>query len=88
MLSVCGVAIVTFVAYRVIPVNMATAGFAYVLLVLVIASTWGFIESAVTSVLATLAFDFFFVPPILAFVAAKTELARKRARKKIRREPD
>jgi C4-dicarboxylate-specific signal transduction histidine kinase len=73
LLSVCGVAIVTFLAYRVIPVNMTTAGFAYLLLVLVVASTWGFVESTVTSVLAALAFDFFFVPPVPAFGAAKTE---------------
>jgi len=73
LLSVCGVAIVTFFAYRVIPANMTTAGFAYLLLVLIIASTWGFVESAVTSVLAALAFDFFFVPPVPAFGATKTE---------------
>ncbi len=42
MLSVCGLAIVTFFAYRVIPVSMTTAGFAYLLLVLGIASTWAF----------------------------------------------
>ena len=37
-LSLCNLAIVTFLAYRVIPVNMTTAGFAYLLLVLVVAS--------------------------------------------------
>ena len=73
LLSACGVAIVTFFGYRVVPVNMTTAGFAYLLLVLVIASTWGFLESTVTAVLAALAFDFFFVPPVPAFGAAKTE---------------
>ena len=73
LLCVCGVAIVTFLGYQVISVNMTTAGFAYLLLVLIIASTWGFVESAVTSVLAALAFDFFFVPPVPAFGATKTE---------------
>jgi len=73
LLSVCGVAIVTFFAYRVIPANMTTAGFAYLLLVLVVASTWGFLESAVTTVLSTLTFDFFFVPSIGAFGPYKTE---------------
>jgi C4-dicarboxylate-specific signal transduction histidine kinase len=73
LISLCGVAIVTFVAYRVIPVNVTTAGFAYLLLVLVIASAWGFLEAALSSILATLAFDYFFVPPILAFGPYKTE---------------
>jgi len=73
LLAVCGVAMVTFFAYRVIPANMTTAGFAYLLLVLVIASTWGFLESAVTTVLSTLTFDFFFVPPIGAIQPTKTE---------------
>jgi C4-dicarboxylate-specific signal transduction histidine kinase len=52
---------------------MTTAGFAYLLLVLVIASTWGFLEAAVSSILAALAFDYFFVPPILGFRPTKSE---------------
>src|SRR5260370_20022231 len=52
---------------------MTTAGFAYLLLVLVIASTWGFLEAAVSSILAALAFDYFFVPPILGFTPSKSE---------------
>jgi C4-dicarboxylate-specific signal transduction histidine kinase len=51
----------------VIPVHETTAGFAYLLLVLAIASTWGLAEGVLTAVLATLAFDFFFVPPIFEF---------------------
>src|SRR5215469_7561307 len=62
--SLAGVAIVTFVAHRGIPVNATTAGFAYLLLILVIASTWGFVEAAVASVAATFTFNFYFLPPI------------------------
>ena len=64
VVSFAGVAIVTFVAYRLIPVNTTTVGFAYLLLVLVIASAWGFLEAALASVLATLLFNFFFFPPV------------------------
>jgi len=64
---------VTFVANGVIPVNETTAGFAYLLLVLVIASTWGFLEAALSSMLATLTFDYFFVPPIGSVGSAKLE---------------
>jgi two-component system sensor histidine kinase KdpD len=51
-------------------VNATTIGFAYLLLVLVIASTWGFLEAAVSSVLATLVFNFFFLPPVGTFTIA------------------
>ncbi len=63
--SLAGVAIVTVVGARLLPgVNATTIGFAYLLLVLVIASTWGFIEAAVASIAATLSFNFFFFQPI------------------------
>jgi two-component system sensor histidine kinase KdpD len=42
-------------------------GFAYLLCVLVIASTWGFVESATASVAAVLAFNYFFLPPVDTF---------------------
>lgn len=66
-LSLAGVAAVTVVGYRVIPVNATTAGFAYLLLVLILASTWGFVEAAVASVVATATFNFFFLPPVGTF---------------------
>ena len=64
LLSLAGVAIVTLTAFKVIAVNATTVGFAYLLLVLVIATAWGFAEAALASVAATLAFNFFFLPPI------------------------
>lgn len=70
LVSLAGVALLTFVAYRLIPVNATTAGFAYLLLVLVIASAWGFFEAAISSVFATLVFNFFFLPPIGTFTIA------------------
>lgn len=57
-------ALITFTAYRVIPVNATTVGFAYLLFVLVVAATWGFVESVVCAVVVTLAFNFFFFPPV------------------------
>src|SRR5262249_23411200 len=70
LLSVAGVAIVTFIAVSVIPVNATTAGFAYLLYVLLIASMWGFLEASISSVAATLVFNFFFLPPIGTFTIA------------------
>jgi two-component system, OmpR family, sensor histidine kinase KdpD len=70
LLSLTGVAVVTFVAYWLIPVNATTVGFAYLLLILVIATAWGFFEAALSSILATLLFNFFFLPPIGTFTIA------------------
>ena len=56
-------AIVTYTAH-VIVVNATTVGFAYLLLVLIIASTSGFVEAAIASAAATLAFNYFFLPPV------------------------
>lgn len=73
LLSLAGVAAVTFAGYRLIPVNATTIGFAYLLLVLVVASYWGFAEAALTSVAATLTFNFFFLPPVGQFTIADPE---------------
>ena len=62
--SVAGVALVTWVASKAVPVNATTAGFLYLLLVLVIATGWGFFEAVVASVVATLMYNFYFLPPI------------------------
>lgn len=70
LVSLAGVVVVTFTAFSLIPQNPTTVGFAYLLLVLVIASTWGIAEATVASVAATLAFDRFFLPPIGKFTIA------------------
>ncbi|MFB3828894.1 MAG: ATP-binding protein [Bryobacteraceae bacterium] len=69
-LSLAGVAAYTFATHDLARVNAATAGFGYLLLILVIASTWGFLEALVASLAATLGFNFFFFPPIGAFTIA------------------
>jgi len=63
-ISIAGVAAVTWIGHVLVPVNALTIGFAYLLLILLIASTWSFIEALVASCVATLAFNFFFLPPI------------------------
>ena len=70
LISAGGVAIVTLVAHRVIPGNTTTVGFAYLLFVLVVASTWGFVEASFASILATLTYNFFFLPPVGQFTIA------------------
>jgi two-component system sensor histidine kinase KdpD len=62
--SLAGVACITFAGLRLIPVNVTTVGFAYLLWVLIVASTWGFLEAALASIAATVIFNFFFFPPV------------------------
>ena len=68
--SVAAVGAATFVAYRLAPVNATTVGFAYLLIVLVIAGAWGLLEAVVASIAATLCFNFYFLPPIGTFTVA------------------
>ena len=62
-------AAVTWIGH-LLPVNATTVGFSYLLLVLVIATVWGFIEASLSSVAATLTFNFFFLPPVGRFTIA------------------
>jgi two-component system, OmpR family, sensor histidine kinase KdpD len=70
--SLAGLVVLTSAAHAS-SVNATTAGFAYLLLVLVVASTWGFIEALVLSIAASLAFNFFFFPPVGTFNIAETQ---------------
>jgi two-component system sensor histidine kinase KdpD len=70
LLSLAGVALVTWTGHSLVPVNAATIGFAYLLLVLIVASVWGFVEAALASIVATLTYNFFFLPPVGRFTIA------------------
>ena len=74
-LAVCltVVAITTVACHRVFAVNATTAGFAYLIGVLAIATTWGFLLAAAASVAAMLCFNFYFLPPIGQFSIADPE---------------
>jgi len=69
-LSLGIVAASTVIFARIIPVNATTAGFAYLLGVLGIATLWGLIEAVIASVAAMLCFNFFFLPPVGQFTIA------------------
>jgi two-component system sensor histidine kinase KdpD len=64
------VATITYAAFYLLHVNSLLAGFAYILIVLVIAARWGLLESVVTSIVAMLCLNFFFIPPILSLTIA------------------
>src|SRR5664279_1708303 len=62
--SIAFIAASTFVLFRLIPVNPTTAGFLYLVAILLIETKGGLVESTVASVAAMLCFNFFFLPPI------------------------
>jgi two-component system sensor histidine kinase KdpD len=64
------IAAITFVFFVLIPVNATTAGFAYLVGVLVIGANWGLTESIAGSIFAVLCFNYYFLPPILNFTIA------------------
>ena len=65
-------ALVTFIGYTC-HAAVLTAGVIDLVLILVIAFRWGFVESAVASAAAVASLDFFFMPPLLSFYERKPE---------------
>lgn len=63
-------AAVVFVYFRWLHVNPATVGFTLLLAVLVISTSWGLRYAIFTAVLGTMAYNYFFLPPLLRFTIA------------------
>ncbi len=59
--------LVVVVAYRHLPVNPTTVALTFLLLVLALASRWGLTIATTTAVVATLAFNYYFLPPVGTF---------------------
>src|SRR4029450_9902844 len=51
-------------------VNPTTIALSYVVVILLIATTWGIAESTVASLIAMLCFNYFFLPPVGTFTIA------------------
>ena len=54
-------------------VNATTVGFAYLITILLLAASWGLGASVVASILATVCFNYFFLPPIGKWAIADPE---------------
>ena len=59
------VAAITFVFFRVVHVNPTTVGFTFLLAILAISAAWGLRYAIFMAVIATLAYNYFFLPPVL-----------------------
>lgn len=63
------VAAITFLCFR-IHVNHTTVGFAFLIAVLLISANWGLRYAIFTAILATAAYNYFFLPPLFRFTIA------------------
>jgi two-component system sensor histidine kinase KdpD len=64
------VAGITFIGYRWLHLNPTTLALAFLLAILGISASWGLRQAIFMSVIATLAFNYFFLPPIGTFTIA------------------
>jgi two-component system sensor histidine kinase KdpD len=58
------IAVLTVAYVRLLIVNPTTVALSYVVLILIIAGSWGIVEATVASVVAVFCFNFFFLPPV------------------------
>ena len=63
-LSLAIIAGITEICFRLFGVNATTAGFVYLLAILLMAAAWGLIEALVASLTGVVCFNYFFLPPI------------------------
>jgi two-component system sensor histidine kinase KdpD len=59
------VAAITFLCYRVIHFNATTVALIFILAILAVSTIWGIAVSVVMSLAAVLAYNYFFLPPVL-----------------------
>jgi two-component system, OmpR family, sensor histidine kinase KdpD len=69
-ISAAVVVAVTYAYIKFVYVNPTTVGFTFLLAVLIVSATWGLVPAVFMAVLATLAYNFFFLPPVGTFTIA------------------
>ena len=62
--SLMAVAVITLFYSRVLHVNQTTVALSFLLAILAVSAVWGMVVSAFMSVVATIAFNYFFLPPM------------------------
>ena len=70
LVSAAAVGLITGLFFRLLHVNPATVGFAFLLAILIVSAAWGLRYAIFMAVLATLAYNYFFLPPVLHFTIA------------------
>jgi two-component system sensor histidine kinase KdpD len=70
MAAALTVACITFTFHKLVHVNPTTVALSFLLGVLAVSATWGLQHAVVMAVAATLAFNYYFLPPIGTFTIA------------------
>src|SRR5271165_6598717 len=70
MIAVVSIVGITVIGYRWLHLNQTTMALAFLLGVLGISASWGLRQAVFMSVIATLAFNYYFLPPIRTFTIA------------------
>ena len=65
-----GICAITYLYFRQVHVNPTTVGFTFLLVVLLVSAAWGLGPAVFTAVVAALAYNFFFLPPLGTFTIA------------------
>jgi two-component system, OmpR family, sensor histidine kinase KdpD len=73
MTSALAIVGVTFIFKSLLPANATTAGFAFLITILLVAAAWGLVESIIASFVAAFCLNFFFMPPIGTLTIADPE---------------
>src|SRR5262245_17761945 len=71
--AIVAILLVTVVFRAIAVANATTVGFAYLVVILLIAAGWGLFESVVASIVATICFTYFFLPPFETFTITGQE---------------
>ncbi len=58
---------------RVVRVNPTTVAMTFLVAILIVSATWGLTEAIFLAIVATLAFNYFFLPPVGTFTIADTQ---------------
>ena len=61
---------IVFLYFRVLHVNPATVGFSFLLAILLISAVWGLRYSLLSAIVAAVAYNYFFLPPLFGFTIA------------------
>ena len=69
-ISAATVSAIVFVYFRWLHVNPATVGFSLLLAILLISAAWGLRYAIFSAILATVAYNYFFLPPLFRFTIA------------------
>lgn len=64
VVSLVAVVVITLFYSRVLHVNQTTVALSFLLAILAVSAVWGMVVSAFMSVVATVAFNYYFLPPI------------------------